>query len=467
MSSASVGRVRGRAFVSRLALCTLAAPALVPSAAAAQAGRAATSRASRTAAAAQTVVTSDVDTFWAAYDSAYTTTDSVAQVRIVQTRYIDRGSPGVRAFMQAKGYTAEDWVDAIRRYPKFWASIRPNTYRAKTAADGFAPYLVKLRALYPALRPAMIYVTVGALKSGGTTHDSVVLIGAEMVTGTPETDISEFTGGTHAFFARYFGSRPFTNVLPLNVHEYVHTQQRGIGHTVLARAIREGSADLIAELVTGTRMPLPYMTYGPAHEAVLRETFRAQMFTPLIRNWFYNQTSTDPAHVPDLGYYMGYAIARAFYAGAPNKPDAVRELIELPFDDDAAVEAFLRRSGYYADGADRAALLNAYEAHRPVVTRVVPVTDGAVDAATTEFRVEFSAPMAAATGLGFGAGGKAAFPITGRVGFAPDGRAFMFRVGLTPGQAYEFVLEGSAEGGFRSVDGYPLRPDTVQFRARR
>ncbi len=302
---------------------------------------------------AQRVVTADVDTFWAAYDSARTTTDSLAQLRIVQTRYIDRGTPGLRAFMAAKGYTAEDWVGAIRRYPKFWTSIRPNTYQAKAAAAGLTPYLTTLRTLYPALRPATIYVTVGALRSSGTTQDRLVLIGAELVAGTPETDISEFTGGTHAFLARYFGSRPFANVIPLNVHEYVHTQQRGVGRTVLARAIREGSADWVAELATGTRMPLPYMTYGPAHEGELREAFRAEMFTPLIGNWFYNQKSDDPAHVPDLGYYMGYAIARAYYERAPDKRQAVREMIELSFDDDAAVEGFLARSGYYPGSVDK------------------------------------------------------------------------------------------------------------------
>lgn len=415
--------------------------------------------------ASQVVVAADVDAFWAAYDSARTTTDSVAQLRIVQTRYIDRGTPGLRAFMAAKEYTAEDWVGAIRRYPRFWASIRPNTGRVQAAASAFAPALAKLRDLYPALRPATIYVAVGALRSGGTTQDSLVLIGAELVAGTPETDISEFTGGTHAFLARYFGTRPLASLVPLNVHEYVHTQQRGTGRTVLARALREGSADFVTELVTGARVPLPYMTYGPAHEPALREAFRADLFTPVIGRWFYNQTSTDPEHVPDLGYYMGYAIARAYYQRAPDKREAVRDMIELPFDDDAAAEAFLARSGFYAEPLDRAALLRAYEARRPVVTRVVPIgADNTVDATTTELRIEFSTAMAAPyNSLGYGAGGKAQWPVTGRVGFSPDRRAYTVRVTLEPGRTYGFVVEG---GGFRSADGYPLRSDTVTFATR-
>jgi hypothetical protein len=244
-----------------------------------------------------------------------------------------------------------------------------------------------------------------------------VLIGAELVAGTRETDISEFTGGMHAFLERYFASRPSANLVPLNVHEYVHTQQRGIGQTVLARAIREGSADFVTELVTGRRMPL------------------------------------------------GYAIARACYERATDKQLAVREMIELPFDDEAAVDAFLDRSGYFADGADKAALLRAYEARRPVVTRVVPLSpDGTVDASTTELRIEFSAAMGPYTGMGYGAGGETQWPITSRVGFSADGRAYVVRVALKPGTTYSFVLEGSEGGGFRSADGgYPLRTDTVTF----
>src|SRR5688572_29733369 len=268
------------------------------------------------------VVSVDVDTFWAAYDSARTTTDSLAQVRIIQTRYIDRGTPGLHALIAARGYTTEDWVGAIRRYPNYWASIRPNTNRVRDAIRGVELPLARLRVLYPPLRPATVYVTIGALRSSGTTQDDRVLIGAELVAGTPETDISEFSAGMHAFLARYFSTRPITMLVPLNVHEYVHTQQHGIGQTVLARAIREGSADFITELVTGTRMPLPYMTYGPAHEPALREAFKADMFTPLINRWFYNQVSTDPGHVPDLGYYMGYAISRAYFERVSDKRQA-------------------------------------------------------------------------------------------------------------------------------------------------
>jgi hypothetical protein len=35
---------------------------------------------------------------------------------------------------------------------------------------------------------------------------------------------------------------------------------------VLGQALYEGTCDLVVELVTGQKVQLPYMTYGPAHE---------------------------------------------------------------------------------------------------------------------------------------------------------------------------------------------------------
>src|SRR6476469_8335855 len=83
----------------------------------------------------QTVFTTDIDNFWRAFDSIQTTKDSVQQVRIIQTLYIDKGTDGLKAFMEAREYTAELWVDLIRKYPRFWRSIRPNTLAVRSKAN--------------------------------------------------------------------------------------------------------------------------------------------------------------------------------------------------------------------------------------------------------------------------------------------------------------------------------------------
>lgn len=409
---------------------------------------------------------SDIDNFWVAYDSIRTTPDSLRQLRYLNRLYIGKATPGLKAFMKAKGYVPADWVGAIRRYPKFWNSIRPNTLRVKTKAQAVGPYLKKFAALYPALRPAAIYYTIGALQSGGTTQGSMVLIGAELAAGTPATDLSEFPPSVRTSRASYFNSLPLDNLVVLNLHEYVHTQEKGPPeNNLLGQALYEGTCDLVAELVTGKLPQLPYTAQGPRREPALKAQFKADMFAPYIGNWFYNQVSDDPNHVPDLGYYLGYAICKAYYQRAPNKRQAVKELLELDYTNENAVEALLRQSAYYPNLPSKAQLLQAYENSRPVVTRITPAitADDLVDAATTEIRVDFSTVMSPYTGTDYGPGGKDQWPMAGRGVFSADKKSFIYKVALQPGHAYGFVING---GGFRSADGRPLKTYEVRFKTR-
>ncbi|GGG43422.1 DUF2268 domain-containing putative Zn-dependent protease [Hymenobacter glacieicola] len=409
----------------------------------------------------QRVFTSDIDRFWVAYDSMRTTTDSLRQLSYLNRIYIEPGTPGLRALMEAKDYTPGEWVSAVRRYPRFWNSIRPRTLLAKSGVEGLEDYLLKFKALYPALRPATIYFTIGALRSGGTTQDSLVLIGAEVSTGTPAVDISEFSKATQIFLANNYRTDPIKHIIPLNVHEYVHTQIRHYGQNVLGQAIYEGICDLITQLVTGKTMPYAYTSYGPQHEAALKERFKTEMFVPSFRNWFYNNSSEDPNHIGDLGYYMGYAICKAYYQRATNKQQAIREMIELDYTSNLAVEAFLTKSRYFS-GSSVAALRVAYERKRPYVTQIRPlVSSQAVDASLKELIIEFSQPMSPYTSIDYGAGGKTTWPNLKKVGFATDKRSITFKVDLLPEHDYEFVV---TDGGFQSEDGYPLKPYSVRFR---
>lgn len=105
-----------------------------------------------------------------------------------------------------------------------------------------------------------------------------------------------------------------------------------------------------AERATGERPPLDYMGYGRRHEARLKRDFRADMGEASYAQWLYN--APDPRYgVRDLGYYMGYAIVRDYYARARDRQRARREIVELDCTDQAAVDAFVQRSGFYADDA--------------------------------------------------------------------------------------------------------------------
>lgn len=337
----------------------------------------------------QKVFTSDIDNFWRAYDSIQTTKDSLKQRHFIQTLYIDKGTEGLKAFMEARDYTAELWVNLINKYPKFWNSIRPNTLTVKSKAKEIESSIQKLRKLYPDLKEAKMYFTLGGLRSGGTTRDGMVLIGTEIATGNASTDVSEFPD---KWLVGVFKEQRADNLVPLNIHEYVHTQQKGEAQNLLGQAIKEGACDFVTELVTGQPLQNNYLQYGRQHEKELKERFKQDMFTTAYGNWLYN--GSNARTVADLGYFMGYAICKSYYNHSTDKKQAIKDIIELNYPDSTAVENFLKKSIYYTEAINKAELVKRFEEKRPYVLRLEPFANGdtLVNAVIKELKIVFQPP---------------------------------------------------------------------------
>lgn len=101
--------------------------------------------------------------------------------------------------------------------------------------------------------------------------------------------------------------------------------------------------------MTGRMPELDYVRYGPAHDPAIRAAFRKDMQGNDYSGWLYNNTDNAFA-TRDLGYYVGYAICKAYHARRADKAAAIREMIELDFADAAAVQRFVDASGYFAEG---------------------------------------------------------------------------------------------------------------------
>ena len=80
-------------------------------------------------------MTTDIDNFWTAYDKVITTKDRSEQLSYLNKLFIEKGTQGLRAMMQARGYTPEEYIDAINNRREYWTSIRPNTLRAGEFGD--------------------------------------------------------------------------------------------------------------------------------------------------------------------------------------------------------------------------------------------------------------------------------------------------------------------------------------------
>jgi uncharacterized protein YjaZ len=128
----------------------------------------------------------------------------------------------------------------------------------------------------------------------------------------------------------------------LVVHELVHYQQVYSGAaSLLNQALREGVADFLAmRTVHCTAAASVVYEYGDAHEAALWSEFQEAMRGTDLQQWLYNGP-TSPDRPANLGYWMGYQIAEAYFAKASDKEQAVYDLLHVS--DPAQL---LARSGY-------------------------------------------------------------------------------------------------------------------------
>ena len=398
--------------------------------------------------------TKDIDNFWTAYDAIQKTNDLSKKIEIINSQYINKGSKGLKAFMVARQYNDTLWVELINKLPKFWNSIRPNTLAIKHKTAELEYGVKKLKAIYPDLKPAEIYFTIGGLRSGGTVKDNLVLVGAEIATGNANTDVSEFDND---WFKNVFKEQSLDNIVYLNIHEYIHTQQNQNGSSLLGQVIREGSCDFIAELALEKPIKTKYMNYGLANSASVKDRFKKELFSDSFENWLYNgRQMPDKA---DLGYYVGYEICKAYYQQAKSKQQAIKDIIELDFSSDSAVELFLEKSGFYAERLDKKAIKEAYEKLQPTIVSLVPFSNGDqnIDADTKDLKIVFSKPMVPNKySISLPKNTDVSFPLKSVKGFEDDGKTLVLELTLKPQQAYEFIITNKT---FKSKDGYALKDE--------
>ena len=291
---------------------------------------------------APSVYTSDIDNFWIAFDSIQTIKEKNTQIEVMQSMYIDKGTYGLKRFMELRKFDAAKLVETINKYPKFWRSIRGNTLTVKEALPGIETYIQKFKLIYPDLRAAKMYFTISAIKAAGVAQDSTALIGSEIAMGDKNTDVSEFPDKR---LANFFKPKSAVEITPVAIHEYVHTQQMTEGKTLLGEAIYEGACDFITELVLKKRLMNSYLIYGRKNEKTLKLQFKKEMLAEDYSDWLYNGATSKT--MGDLGYFMGYAICKAYYRHSNNKSAAIKDIIGLNYADQSAIMEFLAESKYY------------------------------------------------------------------------------------------------------------------------
>lgn len=286
-----------------------------------------------------TIETQDIANFWNAYDRLGTSTDSALTF---QELYLDKASPSFREFLKLRDFKAKEYVQLVRTMPAFWESIRPLTENVQNRKSELQPAFDKLKELYPTFRQPDVCFAIGALRTGGTTSEGLILIGTEIAAADSTVHLSEFDRDD---FMRLVLKNQTGDIIGIVAHEAVHTQQPGGDNgdeSLLKQTIVEGAADFIASLMLGrvTQSKAIY-DYGIAHERELWREFYSD-----VRNgksiddtdWMYDYRTNRPA---DLAYFIGYRICEAYYNNARDKKQAIEDIILM-----SDAESFLLKSGY-------------------------------------------------------------------------------------------------------------------------
>ncbi|MFY7829540.1 MAG: hypothetical protein ACOVQ4_20575 [Flectobacillus sp.] len=411
----------------------------------------------------QNVVWTDIDNFWTAYDKIIQTKDSVTQYKLLEDLYLSKATEGLIAMRQVRNYTAKDYLDAINNYPNFWNSIRRNTLRASEFAKDFNSGIDQLRLLYPALKPAKIYFTIGAMRSNGTTLDNLVLIGAEMAMTDKNTISDELSPDFLRIGRRkYFDSNPINTLVLLNIHEYVHTQQKPWVDNLLSYVIREGVAEFVSVKAMNVPSAAPAIEFGKNNPVKVRAKFEQEMFYINNQsNWLWSDAPNEFG-VRDLGYYIGYQMCENFYNQAENKSLAIKKMIELDYTNETDVEDFVEKSKFFSKPLNE--LYQDFEKKRPTVVGIKQFQNKSknVNPNIKEITVQFSEPLNGYnTGVDFGELGQNAFPkndVKKRF-WSNENKSWTITVDLEPNKKYQLLITNN----FRTRNGMPLKPYLIDF----
>lgn len=279
-------------------------------------------------------MTADVERFYAALDEAERSSDPVG---VFEREYLGRATVGLRYYHES---------GRLEDAELLWRTVRSNRERYRAVQE----FSRRLPDAYPGL--GAVYDFFGAIRPGSTTPSVYFVIGhfqggATAFEGGLVIALDNWAADWSSFDASESMDAvgdPGEILTQIVAHELVHFHQactEACG-SLLAESIMEGTADFVAELVTGERANR-YMRhihrYYDEHESRVWVDFERDMRGRELAPWLYADPEGDRPQ--NLGYAIGYRIAKAYYESRGGGRAAIEDLLEL---EDA--EEILAASGY-------------------------------------------------------------------------------------------------------------------------
>lgn len=274
------------------------------------------------------IITTDVDHFWEAFDKAKPDFNP----DIFEKLYLDRASDGMDGFMSGRIQNAENLVKVIKAHIKYYSSLKASTDSLSMFKDKIRQSLAKLKDYYPEAVFPPVYFVIGVLNSGGTSSSDGLIIGADMYGLKPNMPTDELSDWLKTVI------KPVRLIPHIVAHELIHFQQNYYTYSLLDVSIKEGSADFLAELISGKHINGHVHEWANPRERELWMEFKERMYKKDLKGWLYSSTKGRPN---DLGYWIGYKITKAYFDKMPDKKQAVYNILNIE-----STRKFLDDSGY-------------------------------------------------------------------------------------------------------------------------
>ncbi len=264
----------------------------------------------------------DVTRFYALYDAA----GGRPTAEQLQRDYLDAGSGGLKDLARLRNVTGETMARAIVSRPQAYEDARACMAVLPKVRSRLDEVVATLARLYPQASFPPITIAVSRTKPVAMADAQGVRIGLEALCAT-----------------RYMNPNIEDRFVHVVAHEYAHSQQDQafIGKdapTVLEASLMEGSAEFVAELISGQVGNLAPRGLAKGRELEIERRFVGDMDKTDLSPWLYNGANDTPG---DLGYWVGYRITRAYYDREPDKKKALAGILAM---NDA--KDFLARSGW-------------------------------------------------------------------------------------------------------------------------
>lgn len=274
------------------------------------------------------LIYSDLEHFIEAYEELAADKDTL---KVLQTLYFDRGSAGLKEYINRHQLSAELIRDAMRQDPGRYALLPGFLDTIATTEQMYRDLMQDFSKVLPNAMYPPTYLLVGANRGIGQASGV-----GQLITVTRAAD-------------------DLKKLQKLMVHELAHFQQAmamglqkyaalySTPKNLMGMCLREGGAEFVTSQVLEDITQTRALEFIEKDEVLMKSKFLKDLETDTQNREYWLWAGAGQKEYPKLlGYALGYKINKAYYEQAPDKDAALQDILRM---DDA--EALVTASGYF------------------------------------------------------------------------------------------------------------------------